>query len=262
MAPTEQETLDPHGPDSPTASPGRKRFIPLENNPEVMSSLLHKLGLSTQLGFHDVFSIDDPDLLAFVPRPAYALLLVFPVSDTYEKFRVEEDSTKPEYECSGPGEEVVWYKQTIGNACGLIGLLHGVSNGQARTFIQPESSLAQLLDQAIPLKPSERADLLYESQALESAHQAAASTGDTSAPTAEDNVDLHYVCFVKSQTNHLWELDGRRKGPLNRGELNPDEDVMSDHALELGVKAFLKREASAGGGDLRFSLIALSESFD
>jgi ubiquitin carboxyl-terminal hydrolase L3 len=100
-----------------------------------MSALVHKLGLSPKLAFHDVFSIDDPDLLAFVPRPAYALLLIFPVSDTYENFRVQEDKEKAVYDGSGPEEEVIWYKQTIGNACGLIGLLHGVSNGEARTHI-------------------------------------------------------------------------------------------------------------------------------
>jgi len=126
----------------------------------------------------------------------------------------------------------------------------------------PNSNLAKLLNDAIPLKPIERADLLYESEALETAHQAAASGGDTSAPAAEDNVDLHYVCFVKSQNNELWELDGRRKGPLNRGELSPDEDVLSEKALDLGVRSFLKRESEAGGGDLRFSLITLAESFD
>ena len=76
---------------------------------------------------------------------------------------------------------------------------------------------------------------------------------DTAAPNAEDSVDLHYVCFVKSNDDgHLFELDGRRKGPLNRGSLSHDEDVLSDTALEFGVRAFLKREAAAGGGELRF----------
>lgn len=97
-----------------------------------MTSLVHKLGLSSSLAFHDVFSIDEPELLAFVPRPAYALLLVFPVSETYEKFRREEDGPRSEYNGYGEGEPVVWYKQTIGNACGMIGLLHGVCNGGAR----------------------------------------------------------------------------------------------------------------------------------
>lgn len=261
MAQSQHEASDAHS-HAEISSPVGKRFVPLENNPEVMTSLLHKLGLAESVAFHDVFSIDDPDLLAFVPRPAYALLLVFPVSETYEHFRRQEDSGKPEYNGSGPEEEVIWYKQTIGNACGLIGLLHGVSNGPARNFIAPDSSLAQLLTDAIPLKPTERADLLYESKALESAHQAAAAGGDTHAPAAEDNVDLHYVCFVKSKTDHLWEMDGSRKGPLDRGQLHPDEDVLSQKALDLGVRSFLKREIEAGGGDLRFSLIALSESFD
>jgi ubiquitin carboxyl-terminal hydrolase L3 len=101
-----------------------------------MNSLIHKLGLSRKLGFQDVFSIDEPELLAFVPRPAYALLLIFPVSEAYEAFRRSEDSSKEEYDGSGEGESVVWYRQTIGNACGLIGLLHGVSNGVARSHIR------------------------------------------------------------------------------------------------------------------------------
>jgi ubiquitin carboxyl-terminal hydrolase L3 len=128
--------------------------------------------------------------------------------------------------------------------------------------IGEDSDLAKLIAGAIPLKPDARADLLYESEALESAHQSAASTGDTSAPSADAKVDLHFVCFVKTEDNHLWEMDGRRKGPLDRGPLAEGEDVLSEKALELGVRSFMKREAEAGGGDLRFSLIVLAPSFD
>lgn len=112
-----------------------KYFVPLENDAEVMTNLVHKLGLGNSLSFHDVFSIDDPELLAFVPRPATALLLVFPVSESYEKYRAQEDAQRTVYEGSGDGEEVVWYRQTIRNSCGLMGLLHAVSNGGARGFI-------------------------------------------------------------------------------------------------------------------------------
>lgn len=100
-----------------------------------MSSLVHKLGLSPTLSFHDVFSIDDPELLAFVPRPATALLLVFPVSKSYESFRLQEDKDKKDYNGKGAGEPVIWYKQTIRNACGLIGILHALSNGSSREYI-------------------------------------------------------------------------------------------------------------------------------
>ena len=225
--------------------------------------MLHKLGLSEALQFHDVWSIEDPGLLAFVPRPAYALLLVFPVSETFAKFRYEEDKDKTAYEGSGEGEETIWYKQTIGNACGLIGLLHGVSNGPARAHIQSGSDLDALIKKAVPLTPLERATLLEDTQALATAHAEAAATGDTAPPDAEADIDLHYVCFVKSEkTGHLFEMDGGRKGPLDRGELAADEDVLSEAALDKGPRAFLKREEAAGGGDLRFSLIVLAESLD
>ena len=105
-----------------------------------MTHLVQQLGLAPAVAFHDVYSISDPDLLAFVPRPAYALLLVFPISSTYEKFRRREDEGKLEYEGSGVGEEVMWFKQTIRNACGLIGLLHGVSNGPVKEFIGKRSN--------------------------------------------------------------------------------------------------------------------------
>ncbi|KAL2221629.1 ubiquitin C-terminal hydrolase L3 [Thermoascus aurantiacus ATCC 26904] len=248
--------------ENPDAPSTNKAFVPLENNPEVMSHLVHKLGLPPTLGFTDVYSIDEPDLLAFVPRPSHALLLVFPVSPTYEAARIAEDTPLPEYTGSGPSEPVMWFKQTIRNACGLIGLLHAVSNGEPRRHIIPGSDLDRLLRDAEPLGPVARADLLYESKALESAHADAARLGDTEAPQAEDNVDLHFVAFVKGDDGRLWELDGRRKGPLERGRLNEDEDALSERALEMGVRRFLKREAEGGNPDLRFSLVSLGPVFE
>ena len=110
-------------------------FIPLEANPELMTTLLRKLGLSSALQIHDVYSISEPELLAFIPRPALALLLVFPVSAVYESARMAEDAPLPTYSGKGEHEPVLWFKQTIRNACGLMGLLHAVSNGPAKDFI-------------------------------------------------------------------------------------------------------------------------------
>jgi ubiquitin carboxyl-terminal hydrolase L3 len=130
-------------------------------------------------------------------------------------------------------------------------------------LLEPKSDLGKLIHEAIPLAPPERAVLLYNSEALEHAHQDAASQGQSSAPNAEDNVDLHYVCFVKDpKTNHLWELDGRRTGPLDRGILDPEDDVLSEKALDLSVRKFLHREQATPGGELRFSLVTLSPSLD
>jgi len=245
-----------------------------------MSSLVHKLGLSSELSWHDVYSLDDPSLLAFVPRPAHALLLVFPVSKAYEKARENEDTSLPDYAGSGPDEEVLWFKQTIGNACGLMGLLHATCNGMTRDLIgksppiissqgsianvsctAPSTPLSHLIATAIPLSPPARAKLIESSPQLASAHASAAAQGDTVAPSANDKIDLHYVAFVKSAENNLWELDGRRKGPLHRGKLPDGEDVLGQKAIEMGPKPFLKREEEASGGEMRFSILALGPSF-
>jgi ubiquitin carboxyl-terminal hydrolase L3 len=113
----------------------RKHFIPLESNPDVFTELVHKLGVSEALEFYDVFSIDEPELLAFIPRPTLALVLVFPTTKAYEKRCAEEEAKAGPYDGHGEDEPVIFYKQTIHNACGLYAMLHAVSNGQARNHI-------------------------------------------------------------------------------------------------------------------------------
>jgi ubiquitin carboxyl-terminal hydrolase L3 len=110
----------------------RKHFIPLESNPEVFTELIHALGVSPTLSFQDVYSLDDPELLAFIPRPVYALVLVFPCGDEYEEKVAKEEAGLDPYDEAGEEEKVVYWKQTIHNACGLYALLHGICNGAAR----------------------------------------------------------------------------------------------------------------------------------
>ncbi len=128
--------------------------------------------------------------------------------------------------------------------------------------VAPSTPLSHLITDALPLDPISRSKLLEKSENLATAHASAAAEGDTIAPAADERVDLHYVAFVKSAKNNLWELDGSRKGPLNRGKLEDGEDVLGEKALELGPKRFLKREEEAGGGELRFSLLALGPSLE
>lgn len=115
---------------------GRPRiaFVPLEANPENLSELAHSLGLSPALTFCDVFSLTEPEMLAFIPRPALALLLVFPITPAYEASRAEEDAGKEVFEGKG-NTEPMWMRQTIRNACGTMGLLHAMFNGTPRDFI-------------------------------------------------------------------------------------------------------------------------------
>lgn len=126
----------------------------------------------------------------------------------------------------------------------------------------PSTDLANLINSALPLEPTPRAQLLETSPNIAQAHASAAAGGDTAAPSAEASIDLHFVAFVKSAENNLWELDGRRKGPLNRGNLGAEDDALSERAMDLGVRRFLSREQEGELGELRFSLMALAPSMD
>src|SRR4051812_1384602 len=109
----------------------RKHFIPLESDPDVFNELINLLGVPRSLCFQDVLSLDGPHLF---PRPVFALILVFPTTNGYERQRAVEDATYEEVSC-GKDEDIVWYKQTINNACGLYAILHALSNGVARDLL-------------------------------------------------------------------------------------------------------------------------------
>jgi len=122
---------------SRAANVARKHYIPLESSPDVFTPLIHNIGVPS-LSFYDILSVDESDeneLLNGIPRPALALILVFPTTETYEKDIVEAEANREVYTASGESEDVVWFKQTIGNACGLYGILHALCNGEARKHI-------------------------------------------------------------------------------------------------------------------------------
>jgi len=168
----------------------------------------------------------DAELLAMVPQPCSAVLLLFPISAGYEKRRRAADE---EWAARSDDEGLLWFKQNIGNACGTIALLHALANSPARSAIAADSPLAQLFASAAALSdPAERAALLQSSGALASAHADVAVQGQTAAPQATDDVDTHFVAFVRAPNGELVELDGRRRGPMYRGKrIERQEDLLS-----------------------------------
>lgn len=228
-----------------------------ENNPDVMNALAAKLGLSSKLQFYDVYSLDDDELLAHIPRPVLALLVIIPLTPAWDESRKAEDANKEPYSGFGPDEPVIWFKQTIGHACGSIGLLHSLINGPAIDFIEPGSDLAMIRSQAIPLDMTRRAEMLYNSEPFELAHKSVEQVGDSYADPTDGRDGGHFVSFVKSG-GKLWELEGSRNGPLERGCLSEDEDALSPRALDMGIKRIIKLNMDGGGKSLQFSCIALA----
>jgi len=252
---------------SPATAIYRKHFIPLESNPDVFTELIHKLGISPSLSFQDVLSLD-PELLSFVPRPVHALILVFPTTEEYERrVSVEDFNVKDALDGEEDGE-VVFFRQTINNACGLYAILHAVCNGETRnsfgqpsttsctpplSFVKaPSSIMDHLLKDCLPAHPKDRALALENNHELERTYAEVAQKGDTAPPVrAEDEVDFHYIAFVKSHINsRLYQLDGDRKRPTRLAALREADDVLSEKCLEV-IRSMMIED------NLNFSLMAL-----
>ena len=99
---------------------------------------------------------------------------------------------------------------------------------------------------------------------MEAAHTSFSQEGQSHAPSADENVETHYVALVKHVNPHtgktmIYELDGRRVGPVERVELPEGEDLLGPTALKI-VEEFMQREMESGKQD--FSLAALAPALD
>ncbi|GFF61164.1 hypothetical protein IFM51744_10603 [Aspergillus udagawae] len=118
---------------------------------------------------------------------------------------------------------LIRFKQTIGHACGSIGLLHSLINSPAVDFIKRDSDLAVIRSLAMSLDMTKRAEMLYNSESFELAHKSVEQAGDSYAdPTSERNGG-HFP-----------------------------------QALDMGIKRIIKLNADGGGESLLFSCIALA----
>lgn len=235
------------------ANPGHlnmKQVVPLECNPDIFNVLAANFGVNG-VEFHDIFSLDQ-DMLGFIPRPVLAVLLVFPISEAYENYRKEQDKNVQDYNLKGDEEDAVWYKQTISNACGTMAFLHAAANNLEGHILE-DGPLHEIIEETYILDPDSRARYLENSNAFETIHNTVATEGDTSAPDAGDNVEFHYVCLTRAKKSGKFvELDGRRKGPVYRGDAV--DDMLQEPVIKV-IQEFLSRE-----GNGAFSMLALCES--
>lgn len=219
------------------------RWVPLEANPTVLTDFARTLGMKPELQFTDVWSAE---LLDLVPAPRYAVLLLYPLTPA-----LRDASTG-----SGPAKQgAVFVNQTIGNACGTIALLHALLQPSTVAMYPPVegSALARLGAEFAGKSPAECATVIEASTALDSAQQEFAQRGQTAAPGADENIDLHFVCFVHHE-GQLIQLDGRLDQPVAHGETTPD--TLLQDACKVVKSDFMARDEK----ELRFTIIALTQN--
>ncbi|PPQ95420.1 hypothetical protein CVT26_008441 [Gymnopilus dilepis] len=268
---------------STTSEKSGGRWIPLESNPDIFNLWAEKAGLVTsQARFVDIYGLDD-ELLAFVPQPVKAVVLLFPIDPEGEALRKAEDEKIAKEGQPGVDNTIFFVKQTISNACGTIGLIHALAN--AGVTLSPTGPIQKFIQECQDKTPLERAQILETTPLFANIHAETASStlSQTSTPSNLDT-DLHFTCFIQApdaevrkasqeglevgvdeetgagiverdgkkevRKRRLVELDGRRVGPVDHGE---STNFLKD------VANFVKERYLSSSTSVNFSLLALTE---
>lgn len=216
-----------------------QRWIPLESNPKVLNKYVHNLGMDSTWNFVDVYGLE-PDLLAMVPKPVAAIVLLFP--DTKPLDMIGDLQT--EYP-----QNLYYTKQTIDNACGTVAIVHALANNQDQITFDDSKHFKTFLELTNGLNPDERAKFLEQDNKMGAAHEDCAQEGDTQAPSVDERVKSHFIAFV-NHNGTLYELDGRKDAPVVHGTTSP-ESFLEDSA-EV-IKKFMQREPE----NVNFNVMAL-----
>nr|XP_015627171.1 ubiquitin carboxyl-terminal hydrolase 3 isoform X3 [Oryza sativa Japonica Group] len=225
-----------------------KRWIPLEANPDVMNQFMWGLGVAEgEAQFCDVYGLDD-ELLAMVPQPVLAVLFLYPLTsldDDEEESGAAATSTAGDKDLS---KRVYFTKQTVGNACGTVGVIHAIGNAASKLKLVEGSYFDRFYKQTVDMDPVQRAAFLEEDDEMEDAHSVAASAGDTDANV---EVNEHFVCF-SCVDGELYELDGRKSQPICHGPSSPDT-LLQDAAKVI------KARIASNPDSMNFNVMALSK---
>lgn len=242
--------------------------VPMESSPEVFNHVAHLLGLDNAHAFVDVYSLDDPDLLAMVPRPVSAIVLLFPLTEGLREPIASGDAGKSRDNGSDNGSEagngsgVSWFRQSIKNACGLYAVLHALSNN--KEILEPTSVLGNFLESHSAMRFDDEQTNKFVLDAADK-YRETFTMGSTSYPQDVDpsqiEVNLHFVTYVV-QNGHVYELDGRRAGPLDLGTADDSaSDILAQPLLKSRIQELMSA-AQNSQDSLNFSILGLTEAWD
>lgn len=200
--------------------------------------------------FNDVYGLDE-EMLEMVPKPVLAVLFLYPYTSPSSSEMQIEQAQSSEAEKKKPTSEKVYFtKQTVGNACGTIGILHAIGNALSEIKLREDSYLDRFYKSTANMDPFERAAFFEKDREMEDAHSVAATAGDTEATS---HVEEHYVCFT-CVDGELYELDGVQSRPISHGSSSPST-LLQDAAKVI------KGKIEKIPGSINFNVMALSKKY-
>ncbi|XP_070197563.1 ubiquitin carboxyl-terminal hydrolase-like [Littorina saxatilis] len=179
-----------------------------------------------------------------VPRPVVAVMLLYPLTEKVNSKEIGKED--PSYPPSS-----YFIRQTIGNACGTVALVHALANNADRIPFADDKHFKKFLEQTKTMTPEEKAAFLEKDTDMGSAHEESAQEGETEAPSRDAHLKPHFVAFVNIDGN-LYEMDGRKAAPVCHGKTS--QDTLLEDTVKV-VKQFMARDPD----EINFTLMALAK---
>ncbi|EAX89457.1 Clan CA, family C12, ubiquitin hydrolase-like cysteine peptidase [Trichomonas vaginalis G3] len=184
-------------------------IIPIENSPEMLTKMADSIGADTsKFTLSTIYSFDE-EILATIPQPIKAIILLFPFGKENSPIRTRHSGEKvPE------GDLPYYTKQKVQNLCGTIALIHAILNNLDIIPLKADSILDKFYKHTKSLTPDERGLELTKEKELFAIHNAI-SNASNGAQEGEKAL-THYSCFIE-HAGHIWELDGRLSNMVDHG---------------------------------------------
>ena len=216
----------------------------LESDPDLWSAYMEKLGVDVNsLDFIEIYSLDED----YPPDEAiYSFVFLYPDSGSSPTA-----NTSPSLI-----DDKLWTIKQIeelDSCCCLIALLHSIGNNLDKVTLKPNSPLAEFFEKTKTMTADERAIVLLNDINIHQAHEETAEQGQTEMVDG-DRVGYHYIAYIASNSNKLYELNGSTRGP--QAKFIGDLDKESFYSR---VTREIKQKVNELDGDIRFNLIGLAK---
>lgn len=225
-------------------------WMPLESNSEVLTNYAANIGFNTAtFNFQDLLSLDEW-AQEMIGQPCLGLLFVYPCTEAQEKHKAEE-TKRIEQEGQEVSPNLFYMLQVSQNACGSVGIFHILGNlpQEQKQLIAENSILAQFFQAVQGKSKAEAAQIFHNNQGLKQAHCQSTNEGQTNVQDYAE-VNNHFIAFVQKD-GHLYELDGNRGIPINRGPTTQETFLVNACAC---AKLFMERDPE----NLNFGTIVLA----
>ncbi|EAS03493.3 ubiquitin carboxyl-terminal hydrolase (macronuclear) [Tetrahymena thermophila SB210] len=218
-------------------------WFPLESNPDVINPYVQGLGFDTaQYSWCDLLSVEEW-AQEMVPKPCLAVVFLYPISENTTKYDQEEENQEQQVH-----QSVYFMRQYARNACGTVAVMHAMLNIDP-SLVSANSVVDRFRQATREMTPEQRGNYFLTCNDLKQNHQQAVQQGQCSI---QEEVDTHFIAFIQKE-GHIYELDGRKKTPINHGQSSPDTFLQDACVV---AKKLMDRDPS----QLNFTLVALAKT--